>query len=69
MYGYKVTGNFMETDVIREAVRKIRFNHVEPIKERVDLNAANKLNLARAIFKNTEVADLANYPKKPTTHF
>lgn len=58
-----------KTDVIVQAARSIKFQHVEPIKERVDWKAVNSLNLAGAIFKNTEIADLANYPKQPNKPF
>lgn len=45
--------------------------HVEipEVKEKVDWKALNKLNLANAIFKNTEIEELANYPKKPKNKF
>jgi hypothetical protein len=42
---------------------------VEPITAKVDFKALNKLDLARAIFANTDVPDLNSYPKKPKTHF
>ncbi len=37
------------------------------IKERVDIKALNKLNLAGALWAG--LADLSNYPKKPTKPF
>lgn len=40
---------------------------IPEIKERIDWEALNKLNLAGALFRGLE--DLSNYPKKPTKPF
>lgn len=45
--------------------------HIEipMIEEKVDFISLNKLNLVNALFKNTEIADLANYPKRSNKIF
>lgn len=40
-----------------------------PITEKIDWKSLSAVNLAAAIFKGTDIPDLANYPKKPKTQF
>jgi hypothetical protein len=47
----------------------MRQNDVPEVKERIDWQALNKLNLASMLFAGTDIPDLANYPKKPTKPF
>ena len=39
------------------------------ITEKVDWKLLNKLNIVGALFKNTEIEDLANYPKRSGKEF
>lgn len=50
---------------IRDAFKTWKLSRVNEVREKVDWNALNKLNIVNALFKNTEVEDLANYPKRP----